>query len=1333
MCAVIALEQRDFAPNVGTVLFTAKDLHKKQWSKSEIALLRARRYFQTLLPPPVFINNFNEDYVNILIGYFRDAYHAIKREAPDRETDAIMTTALSDAIGGYLKVWVLPVAKLDYYGGTVSQDNIVKLFQLYDELKRYLETDGVGWREPDEKVLNSMTINVAPLKIVTNTRSMKDPCDNLAYFEKTETGLGIPIPNVNWNDRSSTMFIPLKNSSLIRMNTPNSSQNLIKYYDAAKNCIQSSNPKEQEKFDEKFQDWLANEVVPHLKDENLYLALGSVLTLVNKTRDLCNNVIDLYGNRFNVCKKPPSHPLIDFSCKKMWIICLILLIEVAWCIPALIYILCARKIKKKDRTSNVYLFIDNNKMDKKGKGVFKGKTSYLVEDTCTLPEVNSYDTTSDNKPELKLFRRSHLTDVEGEGQMPTSKIVKTVGIGSNVCCVPSSPVAYKMTSEVPKQTDVIIKKSSLKKPNLNVYPDQRNSMQLLALSSQDQGFSCSSKPTQSGTSFSTVQNAPKNLRGGSASDHRNRKKQGKFDYRRCDDRRKSEDCCRIPCEVSSSRLHEEQRRFEELRKAEEYKKLEERRRAEELKKLEERRRAEECKQLEERKKIEERKRAEEYKKQEERRRAEEYKRLEELRKAEECKRIEELKKAEERRKLEERKRIEECKKLEERRKAEELKMAEDRRKAEELKKIEERQKAEEYRKLEERRRIEEYKKQEGRRRAEENKNAAELNKIKEQTKAEECQQLNQYRKLEDHRSTDEARMVKNRRRAEECRMMEKQDNCKLVEGGMLQKLEECRSIEERMKEPNDEQRELEKFRKQMPDDSKPFSEDQNLEEVRHLEEYKIHEGTVKYDETMKYDEVKNYDEINYDAKNYNDVRNYDEANKLNITRDVNEFRNYKEIKRHEDFEKYDKPREHTDYKGNIEHKNLENYKDIDNRRQFDAHRDSKEGIDGNNKSDSLTNLFSGSEIYNEFRKSEDRIVQDSNSYNNMTSNNIDDPIAQKGSHFCYTDQAVRDGGCCNNAGDRGGYEGNCCSTIVDRVAQKSSCCNSKTDERELRGFSCSRKTDDPLARERYCARPGHKWQDDNSCDKIENRRERENSCIKKTENRKERNNSIHSFENRKARQNSFYLRTKDKKDNSKMNEGTNLVNEVRYETLESKASEYADYNTQLVESRDTVPSQLHKNPCPCKDCVENCDSQSTSTTCREVKSSSVSKHLSDKPVPRKTTRFQVTKEKTPAKDRAKSKNKVEVKTGKSPYLEITIDRPTTEICVDMGKPHYSSFKPSKIPKRAGNVQPFHNRKESDPPEKQKSLIPQLKKKTLDDIALAQCGCPRSNDRLNDTF
>lgn len=441
-------EAYEYSINVGTVLFSPSDLHKTHWSKTELSLLRARRHFQELLPPPNFIDTSNEDYIHTLLKYFKDTYSTIKREAECPVSDSLMTTALSDALGGYLKLWVLPISKLSFYGGSVSQDNIIKLYKFHNEIKRYMGTDGRGWRSPDRILLKSITINITPPRHIT--RSMKNPCQQLAYYEKTENGLSIPTPQIDWEDHSHTMFVPLRNQSLIPLDSPNHPNALFKYYDAAKNCIDASNNADQNEFDDRFQSWLNKDVVPHLSDESVYLPLGSVLTLVNKSQALCDQVLNIYDTKVNPMK--PYHYMlygvpIDFNSKKTWVIGFILFLEIAWCIPALIYLACAKRKKKKE--NNIYTLLDacrnRGKSSKNDSGVFQGI---------------SYKTRHPNKG-FKIENKPRSENVELESHYFPSDSRGSIGtdtrsyLGSNPCSASAVSVIHE---SVPPPL-----KSSLKK------------------------------------------------------------------------------------------------------------------------------------------------------------------------------------------------------------------------------------------------------------------------------------------------------------------------------------------------------------------------------------------------------------------------------------------------------------------------------------------------------------------------------------------------------------------------------------------------------------------------------------------------------------------------------------------------------------------------------------------------------------------------------------------------------------------------------------------------------------------------------------------------------
>lgn len=339
----IEARPNDFWPNVGTTLFTRDDLHKEIWSKSDIALLTARQYFQKLIPPPALITVENE-FVDKMLAYFRDTYTAVKNVSPDQEVDRIMTTALSDTVGGYLKLCVLPVTKLSFYGGIASYESAYKVFRFYTEIKKYLDTDGHSWRSPDQKTLNDFILNIP--KFVRHKKQMinihdstlnEDPCTSFNYFEKSPKGLVVPMPVVNWDDVS--MFLPIYNESTFSLDSPKHCNTLQNYYTKAKTCMNSKSKTVAADFDQKFQHWLSSDILPHLKDDRLYVALGNVLSLLNETREMCDVILNMYNSS-------SKHILPDFRsivCSKTTIVVIIILVfELIWCIVAIDRLCCKK-------------------------------------------------------------------------------------------------------------------------------------------------------------------------------------------------------------------------------------------------------------------------------------------------------------------------------------------------------------------------------------------------------------------------------------------------------------------------------------------------------------------------------------------------------------------------------------------------------------------------------------------------------------------------------------------------------------------------------------------------------------------------------------------------------------------------------------------------------------------------------------------------------------------------------------------------------------------------------------------------------------------------------
>lgn len=72
--------------------------------------------FSDVLPDPDCIDFSKPDAILTLLEYFQSCYNIISVSSYGKMQD-LMTLALSDSIGGYLRAYALPFAKRAYYSG----------------------------------------------------------------------------------------------------------------------------------------------------------------------------------------------------------------------------------------------------------------------------------------------------------------------------------------------------------------------------------------------------------------------------------------------------------------------------------------------------------------------------------------------------------------------------------------------------------------------------------------------------------------------------------------------------------------------------------------------------------------------------------------------------------------------------------------------------------------------------------------------------------------------------------------------------------------------------------------------------------------------------------------------------------------------------------------------------------------------------------------------------------------------------------------------------------------------------------------------------------------
>lgn len=97
------------------------------------------------------LNYENDQYIALLMDYFHICLESVRKLSIGK-TKHLMLKALADTMGGYLQVYILPLTRHSYYAGNIKYRNARKLFELYDELKLFLRSNGAGWLRPSREI-----------------------------------------------------------------------------------------------------------------------------------------------------------------------------------------------------------------------------------------------------------------------------------------------------------------------------------------------------------------------------------------------------------------------------------------------------------------------------------------------------------------------------------------------------------------------------------------------------------------------------------------------------------------------------------------------------------------------------------------------------------------------------------------------------------------------------------------------------------------------------------------------------------------------------------------------------------------------------------------------------------------------------------------------------------------------------------------------------------------------------------------------------------------------------------------------------------------------------
>ncbi|XP_036145724.1 uncharacterized protein LOC118646599 [Monomorium pharaonis] len=262
--------------NIGTVLFERNYYGKQCWTSEGFTMLNSRKMFQNILPDVNVIDPRNDQYIVHLMDYFHICLESVRRLSVGK-TKHLMLKALADTLGGYLRAYILPITKHSYYAGNIKYRNAKMLFELFDELKAFLRTNGAGWSKSRQDFGN---IRIPSIIITPPKTSVA--CNGLITYSEC---LGDEIASTR--HFLSSIALPFKTDSLQSLYSEKSAFALVKYYIASVKCITSrSNTKTRLRtFNRNFYTWLQQSVRRHLDDEKWYPAFGGVLRVMATLRE----------------------------------------------------------------------------------------------------------------------------------------------------------------------------------------------------------------------------------------------------------------------------------------------------------------------------------------------------------------------------------------------------------------------------------------------------------------------------------------------------------------------------------------------------------------------------------------------------------------------------------------------------------------------------------------------------------------------------------------------------------------------------------------------------------------------------------------------------------------------------------------------------------------------------------------------------------------------------------------------------------------------------------------------------------------------------------------
>ncbi|KRF78637.1 uncharacterized protein Dvir_GJ10524, isoform C [Drosophila virilis] len=270
---------------LGTNLFGSYPKHC--FSTEEIALMSARKDFELLVPRSYPKSLLSDSIIYTLMKYFNSVNQVIKRMS-DKETRRLLQRAFYDSLGGYLRYKLVPVAQVSYYAGRLKLCTVQRLVALYRQCLMVLNTNGNGWRQPEQDILSRMkNVRIKPVHLNDSCSTENDASScalldhSCANSDAQNEQMIVPLPHLELEDSSgflSNIFLPFKHRRIYNLRSPDAAFILVKFFKTLSNCYRFQGMS-QKIYNHKLRVWIRENLQFHYRDEMFYPGLGGVLQI----------------------------------------------------------------------------------------------------------------------------------------------------------------------------------------------------------------------------------------------------------------------------------------------------------------------------------------------------------------------------------------------------------------------------------------------------------------------------------------------------------------------------------------------------------------------------------------------------------------------------------------------------------------------------------------------------------------------------------------------------------------------------------------------------------------------------------------------------------------------------------------------------------------------------------------------------------------------------------------------------------------------------------------------------------------------------------------------